>query len=120
VNADAELALPKDVAVHAATIKDGGVFNNHLADSLSSETRVIFADGSYDEQACYDLCDQKQISLITPLEVKPNTPPERIERATLFNDPELRQLSPFAKSQWNLFKVILKPSLTLNNYPSKA
>jgi hypothetical protein len=27
---------------------------------------------------------------------------------------------PFVKSQLNLFKVISKPSLTFNNYPSKA
>jgi hypothetical protein len=120
VNADAELALPKDVAVHAANIKDGGVFNNHLADSLSSETRVIFADGSYDEQACYDLCDQKQISLITPLEVKPNTPPERIERATLFNDPEVRELFALRKVSVEPFQGHLKTLFDLEQLPVKG
>lgn len=44
VNADAELALPKDIAVHAANLKDGAVFTDELALSLSGNTEVVLAD----------------------------------------------------------------------------
>lgn len=120
VNADADLALPKDVAVYAANIKDGAVFIEELAASLSSETNVVLADSSYDEQPCYDVCDAKQISLITPLEVKPHTPPERIERADLFNDPEVRALFALRKVSVEPFQGHLKSLFDLEHLPMKG
>jgi hypothetical protein len=120
VNADADLALPKDVAVYAANIKDGTVFTDTLAASLSSDTNVVLADGSYDEQPCYDLCDAKQISLIAPLEVKPNTPPERIERAELFNDPETREVFTLRKVSVEPFQGHLKSLFDLEQLPVKG
>ena len=120
VNADADLALPKDVAVYAANIKDGQVFTDTLASSLSGNTSVVLADGSYDEQPCYDLCDKKQISLIAPLEIKPNTPPERIERATLFNDPDVRQLFALRKVSVEPFQGHLKSLFDLEQLPLKG
>jgi hypothetical protein len=120
VNADADLALPKDVAVYAANIKDGAVFTDTLAASLGSDTNVVLADGSYDEQPCYDVCDNKHISLIAPLEVKPNTPPERVERATLFNDPEVRELFSLRKVSVEPFQGHLKSLFDLEQLPLKG
>jgi Transposase DDE domain len=120
VNANAELALPKDVAVYAANIKDASVFTDELARSLSADTQVVLADGSYDEQPCYDVCDAKQISLIAPLEIKPNTPPERIERATLFNDPDVREVFVLRKVSVEPFQGHLKSLFDLDQLPVKG
>jgi hypothetical protein len=117
VNADAELALPKDVAVYAANIKDASVFSDERSFALSAETQVVLADSGYDEQPCYDVCDNKYISLMAPLEVKPNTPPERIERAELFNDPEVRELCALRKVSVEPFQGHLKPLFDLEHLP---
>ena len=47
--------------------------------------------GGFDKQGCYELCDQNNISLVAPIKPKVNTPPERLERARLYNDPEVRE-----------------------------
>jgi hypothetical protein len=120
VNADAELALPKGVAVYAANIKDAKVFTEELSPSLSAETNVVLADGSYDEQPCYEVCDKKEISLIAPLEVKANTPPERSERAALFNDPEVRELFTLRKVSVEPFQGHLKTLFDLEQLPVKG
>jgi hypothetical protein len=120
VNADAELALPKHVAVHAANLQDGSVFSDELAPFLSENTDVVLADGGYDEQPCYEVCDNKEISLIAPLEVKPNTPPERIERATLFNDPDVRELFTLRKVSVEPFQGHLKALFDLEQLPLKG
>jgi hypothetical protein len=120
VNADADLALPKDVAVYAANIKDAKVFTDELSASLSAETQVLLGDGGYDEQPCYDMCDNKQISLIAPLEVKANTPPERLERAELFNDPDVRELFTLRKVSVEPFQGHLKTLFDLEYLPVKG
>ena len=120
VNADAELALPKDVAVYAANLKDGTVFTDELAPSLSHDTDVVLADSGYDDQACYDVSDERQISLIAPLDVKPNTPPERTERATLFNDPEVRGVFALRKVSVEPFQGHLKTLFDLEQLPVKG
>jgi hypothetical protein len=120
VNADAELVLPKQVAVHAANLQDGSVFANELAPLLSENTDVVLADAGYDQQSCYTVCDNKEISLIAPLEVKPNTPPERIERATLFNDPEVRELFALRKVSVEPFQGHLKTLFALEQLPVKG
>jgi hypothetical protein len=120
VNADADLALPKDVAVYAANIKDGAVFTDDLATSLDSDTTVVLADSGYDEQLCYEVCDNKKISLIAPLEVKANTSPERIERASLFNDPEVRELFVLRKVSVEPFQGHLKALFDLEQLPVKG
>jgi hypothetical protein len=120
VNADADLALPKNVAVYAANIKDGTVFTDELGSSLAADTKVVLADGSYDEQPCYDVCDAKQISLIAPLDVKPNTPLERIERAELFSDPEVRELFTLRKVSVEPFQGHLKTLFDLEQLPVKG
>jgi hypothetical protein len=120
VNADTDLALPKDVAVYAANIKDSTVFTNDLAPSLAEDTNLLLGDAGYDEQPCYDVCDAKQISLIAPLEVKPNTPPERIDRAELFNDPEVRELFTLRKVSVEPFQGHLKTLFDLEQLPVKG
>lgn len=120
VNADAEVALPKTVAVHAANLKDGAVFADELARSLSKDTAVVLADSGYDEQACYDLCDAKEISLIAPLEVKASTPAERVERAQLFHDPEVRELFTLRKVSVEPFQGHLKALFELEQLPVKG
>lgn len=120
VNADTALALPKHVTVHAANVKDGVVFTDELAASLSPDTDVLLADSGYHEQACYDLCDKKQISLIAPLEIKPHTPPERILRTTLFNDPEVREVFALRKVSVERFQGHLKTLFDLAQLPVKG
>lgn len=91
VSGTPDAALPRDVEVAAANVKDAAVFKDHLAPALPEQTQVVFGDSSFDDQSCYELCDQKAISLIAPIKAKPNTPKERRERARLYHDPEVRE-----------------------------
>ncbi len=91
VSGCADAALPCDVEVASASIKDAYVFKDQLAASIPEQTQVLFGDGGFDQQGCYELCDQNNISLVAPIKAKTNTPPERLERVRLYNDPEVRE-----------------------------
>lgn len=90
VSGCSDAALPCDVEVASANIKDAFVFKDQLAASLPEQTQVLFGDGGFAKQGCYELCDQNNISLVAPIKAKANTPPERLERSRLYNDPEVR------------------------------
>ena len=108
VNADVAAPLPRDIYVYPANVKDGQVFCQDLSTSLSEATDLVLADGGYDEQPCYDCCDEREISLIAPIEVKDNTPPKRRERAQLYNDPEVREVFALRKATVEPFQGRLK------------
>lgn len=108
VSAFPQAALPCDVEVEAANIKDAQVFKERLADSVPKETQVLFGDGGFDHQQCYELCDQKDISLITPIKAKDHTSAERLERVQLYNDPEVREAFMLRKTTVEPFQGNLK------------
>lgn len=108
VSGCSQAALPCDVEVASANIKDAAVFKDQLARSMPDQTQVLFGDGSFDDQSCYDLCDTKEISLITPIKAKPYTPPDRLERVKLYNDPEVREAFCLRKTTVEPFQGQLK------------
>jgi hypothetical protein len=79
VSGCSEAALPCDVEVASANIKDAGLCKDHLAASIPKQTQVLLGDGGFDDQSCYDLCDDKAISLLAPIKVKANTPKDRLD-----------------------------------------
>lgn len=108
VSGCSDAALPCDVEVASANIKDAHVFKDQLAASMPEQTQVLFGDGGFDKQACYELCDQNNISLVAPIKAKANTPPERLERARLYNDPEVRAAFTLRKTTVEPFQGQLK------------
>lgn len=120
VSHPAEAALPCDVEVASANIKDAAVFEQHLCPSIPTETKVIFGDSGYDKEACYTACDQNNISLITPIKAKKHSPPQRHERAQLYNDPEVRQAFALRKTTVEPFQGQLKSLFNLDQLPVKG
>lgn len=108
VGADAQAALPCDVEVAAANVKDADIFKDKLATSLPEQTQVLFGDSSFDDQTCYTLCDSQNISLIAPIKVKANTPQARRERAQLYNDLQVREAFCLRKTSVEPFQGRLK------------
>ena len=115
VNADATAPLPRNICVYPANVKDAQVFSRELSASLSEDTNLVLADGGYDEQPCYDACDERGISLIAPLQVKTNTPEDRCERARLYNDPEVREVFALRKATVEPFQGRLKALFKLEH-----
>ncbi|MEZ4633332.1 MAG: transposase [Deinococcales bacterium] len=115
VSAASEAALPCDVEVEPANIKDAQVFKEELIHSIPEQTKVVLADGGFDDQSCYELCDQKGVSLIAPIKVKKSTPPERVERAKLYHDPEVRELFSLRKTTVEPFQGRLKALFELEH-----
>lgn len=108
VSSPSEAALPFDVEVEPANIKDYQVFKEKLALNIPQETQVLFADSGFDDEACYQICDKKNISLITPIKAKKNTPQHRLDRLALYNDPEVREVFSLRKTTVEPFQGQLK------------
>ena len=108
VSSCSDAALPCDVEVASANVKDARVFKHQLAPSIPEATQVLLGDGGFDEGGCYELCDEKDISLVAPIKAKANTPPDRLERARLYNDPEVRSTFALRKTTVEPFQGRLK------------
>lgn len=108
VSGCSKAALPCDVEVAPANLKDAQVFKDQLAPFIPKQTQVLFGDGGFDNQNCYDLCDQRGISLVAPIKVKAGTPEDRLERVALYNDPEVRQAFTLRKTTVEPFQGRLK------------
>ena len=108
VSGCSDAALPCDVDVASANVKDARVFKDQLAPSIPKATQVLLGDGGFDDESCYGLCDNKDISLVAPIKAKANTPPDRLERARLYNDPEVRATFALRKTTVEPFQGQLK------------
>lgn len=113
VSGTADSALPRDVEVASANIKDAAVFTDQLAPSIPQQTQVVFGDGGFDDQNCYDLCNKKAISLVAPIKAKANTPKNRLERVALYDDPEVREAFSLRKTTVEPFQGRLKALVSL-------
>ena len=108
VSGDFKAALPCDVEVAAANIKDAHVFKDQLAASIPEQTHVLFGDRGFDQQDCYDLCDEHNISLVVPPKAKATTPANQLERVRLYNGPEVREAFSLRKTTVEPFQGRLK------------
>jgi len=105
--------LPYDIQVEPANIKDAEVFRRDFVKHLPNETLVVLGDSGYDDETCYQLCDAKEISLITPIQAAKSTPPERLERIDLYNDPDVREIFVHRKTSVEPFQGHLKALFNL-------
>ena len=112
--------LPRSVDVRAANIKDAQVFKERLAPNLPAQTLLALGDGGYDEEGCYDLCDQQEVSLLAPITVKENTPAERRERARLFHSHQAKEVYALRKTTVEPFQGHLKHLFGLEYLPVKG
>lgn len=108
VSGSSDAALPCDVEVAPANLKDAQVFTDRLAPAIPKQTQVLFGDGGFDNQSCYDLCDRRGISLVAPITAKANTPQDRLQRVALYNDNEVRQAFTLRKTTVEPFQGRLK------------
>jgi len=61
---------PTTVAVRAANLKDAEVFDDELVHRLPKATQVLLGDGGYDQESCYRNCDEREVTLLSPIKVK--------------------------------------------------
>ena len=108
VSGSSEAALPCDVEVAPANLKDARVFKDHLAASIPEDTQVLFGDGGFDDQSLYKLCDENNISLVAPIKAKATTPAHRLKRVELYSDPEVREAFVLRKTTVEPFQGQLK------------
>jgi len=101
-------ALPYDVQVEPANIKDAQVFRHNFVQHFPEETLVVLGDSGYDDEKSYQLCDAQNISLITPIKAKKTTPSERLERVELYNDHDVREIFVLRKTSVEPFQGHLK------------
>ena len=120
VSGASKAALPCDVEVAPANLKDAQVFKDQLACSIPKQTQVLFGDGGFDNQNCYNLCDQRGVSLVAPIKAKTNTPADRLQRIALYNDPEVREAFSLRKTTVEPFQGRLKALLNSNIFSSKG
>lgn len=112
--------LPHNISVHAANRKDARVFKEELATSLPQETLLALGDSGYDDKDCYALCDKQEVSLLAPVKVKKNTPPERQQRAILFHSTEAKEVYALRKTTVEPFQGQLKNLFGLEYLPLKG
>ena len=108
VSGDFKAALPCEVEVAPANLKDAQVFNTQLVPAITEQVQVLFGDRRFDKQSCYELCDHRKISLVAPIKAKANTPADRLERVALYHDPEVRQAFTLRKTTVEPFRGRLK------------
>lgn len=120
VSSPAEAALPFDIEVEAANIKDYQVLKDKFLEQLPSNTNVLLADSGFDDEASYVLCEQKDISLITPIKIKKNSTEQRRKRAQLYQDPEVREVFTLRKTTVEPFQGQLKYLFNLEQLPFKG
>jgi hypothetical protein len=122
------LELPYDAQVEPANVKDHEVFKTVFASALPNSTEVILADTGYDQReslwdddgGCYEATDAKEVSLLVPIKVKKNTPPERRARAELFYSPEAQEVYCLRKTTIEPYQGQLKNLFKLEHLPIKG
>ncbi len=114
------LSLPYDVQVEPANVKDAFVFRTVFAPHIPEATELVLADSGYDDEACYKVTDAKEVTLLAPIKVKKNTPPERRERAELFYSPEARDVYCLRKTTVEPYQGQLKDLFDLEHLPLKG
>jgi hypothetical protein len=114
------LTLPYDATVEPANVKDAEVFKTVFVPSLPKGVELILADTGYDDEGCYQASDAKEISLLVPIKVKKNTPPQRRERAELFYSPEAREAYRLRKTTIEPYQGQLKDLFNLEHLPMKG
>jgi hypothetical protein len=64
------ITWPAAIGIHAANHKDADVFDDELIHHLPKATQVLLGDGGYDQESCYQNCDDREITLLCPIKVK--------------------------------------------------
>lgn len=64
------ITWPAAISLQPANIKDADVFDDELVQQLSSRTQVLLGDGGYDQESCYQNCDEREVTLLAPIKVK--------------------------------------------------
>lgn len=116
----AGLPLPLDVAVTPGDTKDFTVFKAKFVPELFEQTAVILGDRGYAEVGCFAACDEKEISLLTPITVKPGTSKGRRDQAELLRDPEIQGLYARRRTTVEPYQGQLKSLFGLENLPMKG
>jgi hypothetical protein len=116
----AGIRLPLDVAVTPADAKDYDVFKQRLISGLPNQTQIALGDGGYAEDGCFTACDTREVSLLAPIKVLPNTTDDRRARAEFLRDPEVKKVYALRRTTVEPYQGQLKSLFDLEYLPIKG
>jgi transposase len=104
----AGITWPAAISLHAANVKDADVFDNELVQQLPDATQVLLGDGGYDQESCYQSCDEREVTLLAPIKVKKTRPLNVWSAPGSTKTPTSVKFLPYAKQPSNPTKVSSK------------
>lgn len=111
------ITWPATIGVHAANIKDADVLDDELVHRLPKVTHILLGDGGYDQESCYRNCDEREVTLLSPIKVK-KTPRLNVVKGPSFTTTPASVRSLLcAKPPSNRFRVNSKTSLAWSVCP---
>lgn len=111
------ITWPADISIHPANIKDAEVLDGELAEHLPASTQVLLGDGGYDQESCYQNCDEREVTLLAPIKVKKTPRLNAVKGPSSIKIPVFARSSPYEKSPSSRFKVSLKSYSTWSTCP---
>ena len=115
------IVWPIESVLHPANAKDAPVFKKELLMHLPSETKLLLADTGFDDQRLANACDNRKITLVTPIpRVGKSTPKKRLARAALFATPDVREVFALRKTSVEPFQGQIKDLFGLERLPMKG
>lgn len=108
------ITWPAMVSVHPANGKDAQVFDDEFARQLPNATQVLLGDSGYDQESCYQHCDERSVTLLAPIKVKKTRLPNVVNAPSFTKTHAFAKFSRYARRPSNRFKVSLKPFSPLN------
>lgn len=106
------ITWPATIGVHAANLKDADVFDNELIHQLPKASQVLLGDGGYDQESCYQACDDREVTLLSPIKVKKTHHLSVVRGPSSTKTPCSVRSSLYAKPPSSPFRVSSKTSST--------
>jgi hypothetical protein len=111
------ITWPATIGVHAANIKDADVFDDELAQHLPDSTEVLLGDGGYDQESCYQACDDREVTLLCPIKVKKTRRLSAVKEPGSTKTPSFARSSHYARPPSNLSRGSSKTSSLWSTCP---
>ena len=115
------IVWPIESVLYPANAKDTPVFKKDLLTHLPQATQLLLADKGFDDQRLANACDQRKITLVTPIsKIGKHTPKKRLARAALFATPDVREAFALRKTSVEPFQGQVKDLFGLERLPMKG
>ncbi len=114
------ITWPAATEVRPANVKDADVFDNKLAHYLPNDTQVLLGDGGYDQESCYQNCDERNVTLLAPIKVKKTRHPSVVKGPSFTKTLVSARSLLYAKLPLSRFRVNLKTFSIWSTCPLKV